>query len=77
MDALEQRGFWDGMDLCFSAIDKTNVNKREKGKKVTIRKAPNSSNITSILKNEYVCMGMHEHVICKRLHHGLGPIQSY
>ena len=54
------------MDLHFGAINTTNVNKRERGKKETIRKAPNSSNIASILKKEYVWMGMHEHVICKR-----------
>ena len=45
------------MDLRFSAIDTTNVNKRKMGKKETIKKAPNSSNIASILKKEYVCMG--------------------
>ena len=45
------------MDLRFGAIDMTNVNKRERGKKDTIRKAPNSSNIVSIMKKEYVCMG--------------------
>ena len=50
MDALERKGFWDGADLRFGAIDTTNVNKRERGKKETIRKAPNSSNIASILK---------------------------
>ena len=64
-DALERRGFWDEVDLHFGAIDTTNVNRRERGKKETIRKAPNNSNIASILKKEYVCMGMHEHVICK------------
>ena len=30
----------------------TNVNKRERGKKETIKKAPNSSNIASIMKKE-------------------------
>ena len=54
------------MDLGLGAIDMTNVNKREREKekerdrergKKTIKKAPNSSNITSILKREYVCMG--------------------
>ena len=38
------------MDLRFGAIDTTNVNKREMGKKETIKKAPNNSNITSIMK---------------------------
>ena len=45
------------MDLRFGAIDATNVNKRERGKKETIKKAPNSSNIASIMKKEYICMG--------------------
>ena len=44
------------MDLHFSAIDMTNVNKREREKTETIRKAPTSSNIASILKREYVCI---------------------
>ena len=75
---LEWRGFWDGVDLHFSAIDMTNVNKRERGKKETIRKAPNSSNIASILKREYVCI--ENAWTCdmqKKLYHGLSPIQSY
>ena len=55
--APERRGFWDEVDLRFGAIDMTNVNKREKGKKETIRKAPNSSIIASIMKKEYICMG--------------------
>ena len=57
MEALEHKGFWDRAYLRFGAIGTTNVNKREKGNKETIRKAPNSSNIASILKIEYVCMG--------------------
>ena len=60
MEALEHKGFWDGADLRFGAIDMTNVNKRERRKKETIKKAPNSSNIASVLKRKYVCM------ICKR-----------
>ena len=40
------------MDLHFGAIDMTNVNKRERGKKETIKKAPNSTNIASIMKKE-------------------------
>ena len=77
-DAPEWIGFWDGVDLRFGAIDATNVNKRERGKKETIKKAPNSSNIASIMKKEYICMG--NAWTCdmqKELHHGLSPIQSY
>ena len=54
---------WSGFR--FGAIDMTNINKRERGKKKTIRKAPNTFQIASILKIEYVCMGMHGHVTCK------------
>ena len=55
------------MDLRFGAIDTTNANeKRERGKKETIRKDPNSSNIyRNILNVKNVCMKMHEHVTCK------------
>ena len=47
----------DGVNLGLGAIDMTNVNNIEMQEKETIRKAPNSSNIASILKKEYVCMG--------------------
>ena len=30
-DAPEQRGFWDGVDLRFDAIDTTNVNEQREG----------------------------------------------
>ena len=39
-EAPERRGFQAGVDLRLGAIDTTNVNKIEKGKKETIRKAP-------------------------------------
>ena len=39
-EAPKRKGFRIGVDLCLSAIDTTNVNKIEKGKKETIRKAP-------------------------------------
>ena len=45
------------MDLRLDVINTTNINNKERGKKETIRKAPNSSNIASILKREYICMG--------------------
>ena len=37
---VERKGFWDEVDLRFGAIDMTNVNRKERGKKETIRKAP-------------------------------------
>ena len=39
-EAPEQRGFRAGVDLRLGAIDTTNVNRIERGKKETIRKAP-------------------------------------
>ena len=39
-EAPERRGFLAGVDLCLGAIDTTNVNIIERGKKETIRKAP-------------------------------------
>ena len=38
-EAPEQRGFRAGVDLRLGAIDSTNINKIERGKKETIRKA--------------------------------------
>ena len=78
-DAPKWRGFRDEANLCLGAIDMTNVNKRERGKKERqSKKSQSNSNITSILKREYVCMG--NAWTCdmqKKLHHGLSPIQSY
>ena len=62
MEALERKGFWDRVDLRFGAIDMTNVNKRERGKKETIRKAPNSSKIT-----RYIEKGVHMHGECMNM----------
>ena len=39
VDALEQRGFWDRVDLRLGAIKQTNARKRERERE-TIRKAP-------------------------------------
>ena len=30
VDAPEQRGFWDGVDLCLGAINTTNVNEKRR-----------------------------------------------
>ena len=51
---------------------------KERGKKKTIRKAPNNSNIASILKKGVYMYG--DAWTCdmqKKLHHRLSPIQSY
>ena len=39
-EAPERRGFQAGVDLCLGAIDTTNINRIERGKKEAIRKAP-------------------------------------
>ena len=56
-NALEQRGFRDGVDLHLGAIDTTNVNRKEREKERQSEKSPHISNIASTLKIEYVCMG--------------------
>ena len=77
-EAPEWRGFRAGVDLRLSAIDMTNVNRKRGRERKTIRKVPRNSNMTSILKREYVCMG--NAWTCdtqNKLHHGLSPIQTY
>ena len=77
-EAPEWRRFRAGVDLCLGAIDTTNVNRKRGRERKTIRKVPSNSNITSILKREYVCMG--NAWTCdmqKKLRHGLSPIQTY
>ena len=77
-EAPEWRGFRAGVDLRLGAIDTTNVNRKRGRERKTIRKVPSNSNITSILKKEYVCM--RNAWTCdmqNKLHHGLNPIQTY
>ena len=45
------------MDLRLGAIDTTNVNRKRGRERKIIGKVPSNSNITSILKKEYVYMG--------------------
>ena len=45
------------MDLRLGVIDMTNVNRKRGRERKTIKKVPSNSNITNILKREYVCMG--------------------
>ena len=76
--ALERKGFWDGADLCIDALDTTNVNRKERERKKQSEKSQGNSNITSILKREYVCMwNAWTCDMQKKLHHWLSPIQSY
>ena len=77
-EAPERRGFRAGVDLRLGVIDMTNVNRKRGRERKTIRKVPSNSNITSILKREYVCMGnAWTYDMQKKLHHGLSPIQTY
>ena len=57
MEALERKGFWDEADLRFGAIDTTNINRKERERKRQSEKSQHISNIASISKKEYVCMG--------------------
>ena len=42
VDAPERRGFWDGVDLRFSAIVQTNARKRERGRERNNQKSTNN-----------------------------------
>ena len=55
-DALERKGFWDGVDLRLGAIDMTNVNKKKGRERKTIRKAPKQFIYSKYIEMEYVCM---------------------
>ena len=55
------------MDLHLGAIDTTNVNKIERGKKEIIRKAPKQFKYNKYFeKKRTYAWEMHEHVTCKR-----------
>ena len=62
MDVAERRGFWDGVDLRFGAINMTNVNKKRRRQRETIRKVPSNSNISKYIKKRVrmhgKCMNM-------------------
>ena len=77
-EASEWKGFRVGVDLRLGAIDTTNINNKRGRERKDNQKSPNQSNISSILKKEYVCMG--NAWTCdmqNKLHHGLSPIQTY
>ena len=77
-EAPKWRGFRVGVDLCLDVIDTTNVNKKRGREEKDNQKSPKKSNISSILKKEYVCIG--NAWTCdmqNKLHHGLSPIQTY
>ena len=77
-EALERRGFRVGVDLCFGAIDMTNVNRKRGRERNTIRKVPSNFKYNKYIEKEYVSMG--NAWTCdmqKKLRHGLSPIQTY
>ena len=45
VDALERRGFWDGVDLRLGAIDTTNVNRKERERERGNHKSPKTIQI--------------------------------
>ena len=61
-EAPDRRGFRAGVVLCLGAIDTTNVNKIERGKKETIRKTPKqfkyNKYIEKIVRMHEKCMNM-------------------
>ena len=46
MDAPEQKGFWDGVDLRLGAIEADKRKQKREREKETIRKVPSSKNIS-------------------------------
>ena len=56
-ESPERRGFRAGVDLHLSAIDTTNINKKRRRERKDNQKSPKQSNISSILKREYICIG--------------------
>ena len=44
-DALERRGFWDGVDLRLGAIEQTNTRERERERERENQKSTNNSSI--------------------------------
>ena len=56
------------MDLRFGIVDMTNINKRESGKKETIRKVLTHFKYSKYIekKKSTYAWGMHEHVTYKR-----------
>ena len=59
VDASKWKGFWDRVDFRLGAIEQLTERERER-----IRKVPIQSIYKNIENVKYVCMKMHEHVIC-------------
>ena len=77
-EAPEWRGFRPRVDLHLGAIDMTNINRKRGREGKENQKSPKQSNVTSILKREYVCMeNAWTYDMQNKLHHGLNLIQTY
>ena len=64
---MERRGFRDGVDLHFGAIDTTNVNRKRGKDRETIRKVPKQFKYNKYIEKESTyAWEMHEHLTCKR-----------
>ena len=57
-EALERRGFQARVDLRLGAIDTTNVNRKRRREKETVRKVLKKFTIVRICENKYICMNM-------------------
>ena len=62
MDALEQKGFWDGIDLHLGAINMININEKRGRERETIRTIPTHFKyckyIEKIVRMHGECMNM-------------------
>ena len=63
-EALERRGFRVGVDLCFGAIDMTNVNRKRGRERNTIRKVP-----SNFKYNNYIEKRVRMHGKCMNMWH--------
>ena len=63
VDVIDQRGFWDGTNFCLGTMTQL-TERRKEGERKTSRKAPTQSIYQNIKNWRYVCIKMHEHLIC-------------
>ena len=64
VDALEWRGFWDGVNLRLSAIDMTNVNEKRGRERDNQKSLKQFKYIKIYWKESTYAWEMHEHVTC-------------
>ena len=63
VDALKRREFRDEVDFCLGAMTQL-TERRKEGERKKSKKAPTQSIYQNIKNWRYVCMKMHEYVIC-------------